>query len=165
MSVTPEFRREAKRRLLLLRTAQTRVGRSDIERIRWLIAFSMLKQREVRRLSSQALADLRTEAQCFAMGGGYFPAFGREQSFSRGRGVVRTVEPKLTTADLAWLAEQSRSNILKLLSGTGFVVQLGGGRKIWRALSSTFAETTGGDGRSIFLMRAFDLFKAEGRRI
>jgi hypothetical protein len=165
MSVTPEFSREAEKRLSFFRAADTRVGGSDIERLRWLLAFCSREPREVRRLSAQALTDLGTEAECFAIGGGYFPNFGREHSFSRRGRLLGTVEHRLTAADLAWLVEQSRSNIRNLLAGAAFVIQLGGGRKIWRALSSTFRETTGGDARSIFLMRTFDLVQAEGRRI
>lgn len=142
--------------------AETRVGKSQIERLRWLLSFCARSPADFRRLSSSTLSEIEADAEYFASRG-YHPTLGRTVLF-KGRRVLAELEHKLTSDDLAALAGQSDLAIRKFLGGEPFILE-SGGRRFWRALSPSFAESWGGDVQFLFLMSAMDVLKAEGKRI
>jgi hypothetical protein len=160
------FQREAEEWMARSREAEARVGRTALDRLRWLISFSNRSPEEFQPASGANLLDLEEDAFYFASRGWHFPERGHSVWRDQKNRIVKKTEHKLTAKDMRELAKQIDSAIRELLAGRSAHFSVEPARqRIWRAISPSFAQTWGGDWRVMFLMSAFDVLAAEGRRI
>jgi hypothetical protein len=137
-------------------SAQTRTGRTPIERLRWLLGFATRTRQELCACDKSELANIAAEVWTFAE--------------RVGMNMNRDASKPVSADELAALAETIKDGLDRLCGAKPDVAgwhfePLKFGNLNYAIQAQTFRSYYFGDYRPVFLMGAAELLSQEGRRI